>query len=112
MNLDICELQEHPYVSMLFRDVQQKFNLTRREGQVLELLMLNGSTNRVLSDELNLSEKTVKNHVASIQRKLNVNSSRELQAVIFRDALLPAFMFSAAQKKPIEGSRSYVALSS
>ncbi|WP_026830147.1 response regulator [Exiguobacterium antarcticum] len=45
--------------------------LTRRECEVLQLLA-DGFSNRAISDTLFISEKTVKNHVSSILRKMNV----------------------------------------
>ncbi len=45
--------------------------LTRRECEVLQLLA-DGFSNRAISDTLYISEKTVKNHVSSILRKMNV----------------------------------------
>ena len=53
--------------------------LSDREHQVLELLA-QGMSNRELAEELYISEKTVKNHVSNILRKLNVND--RTQAVI------------------------------
>ena len=53
--------------------------LSDREFQVLELLA-QGMSNRQLAAELFISEKTVKNHVSNILRKLSVND--RTQAVI------------------------------
>ncbi|MDQ4044445.1 MAG: LuxR C-terminal-related transcriptional regulator [Chloroflexota bacterium] len=48
-------------------------DLTPREREVMKHLA-NGLTNPPIADALSISRKTVTNHVASIQRKLNVNS--------------------------------------
>ena len=53
--------------------------LSDREFQVLELLA-QGMSNKELAEELYISEKTVKNHVSNILRKLSVND--RTQAVI------------------------------
>lgn len=45
--------------------------LTSREKQVFELLVLNKST-RDIADELNISEKTVRNHISNAMQKLGV----------------------------------------
>lgn len=45
--------------------------LTRRERDVLRLLA-NGLTNRAIADELGIGSETVKDHVASLYRKLDV----------------------------------------
>jgi NarL family two-component system response regulator LiaR len=47
--------------------------LTERETDVLRLLAL-GRSNKAIALELNIGEKTVKTHVSSILRKLNVPS--------------------------------------
>jgi len=57
-----------------YRDI-----LSNREYEVLGLLA-KGMSNRRISEELYISEKTVKNHVSNILRKLDVND--RTQAVI------------------------------
>lgn len=53
--------------------------LSRREVEVLHLLA-DGRSNRDISDMLFISEKTVKNHVSSVLRKMEVND--RTQAVV------------------------------
>ncbi|WP_029266244.1 response regulator [Virgibacillus alimentarius] len=53
--------------------------LTKRECQVLQLLT-NGKSNRVVGETLDISEKTVKNHVSNILQKMEVND--RTQAVV------------------------------
>ena len=55
-------------------------SLTRREYEVL-LLIAEGMSNKDISDHLVISEKTVKNHVSSILRKLDLQD--RTQAAIF-----------------------------
>lgn len=47
--------------------------LTERETEVLRLIALGGS-NKEIASKLNISEKTVKNHISNIFQKLHVNS--------------------------------------
>ena len=54
--------------------------LTRRELDVLNLLV-QGKSNKDISEIMSISEKTVKNHLTSIFRKLNVRD--RTQAVLF-----------------------------
>jgi len=54
--------------------------LTVREQEVL-LCLTSGSTNKEIAEALNISEKTVKSHLNSIFRKLNV--SRRLEAILY-----------------------------
>lgn len=58
---------------------QNYYGLTTRELEALELLA-KGFSNYEISLELNISEKTVKNHVSNILRKLEV--SDRTQAVV------------------------------
>jgi len=53
--------------------------LTKREKDVL-LLVTNGESNKAIADKLTLSEVTVKSHMSSIFRKLNVTN--RTQAVL------------------------------
>lgn len=53
--------------------------LSRREGEVLDLLAQD-LTNRAIATQLYLSEKTVRNHVSHIFRKLGVSGRREAAA--------------------------------
>jgi DNA-binding NarL/FixJ family response regulator len=57
-----------------------KKNLTGREKEVLNLLS-RGMLNKEIAKALYISEKTVKNHVSSIFRKLNVQD--RTQAAVF-----------------------------
>ncbi len=45
--------------------------LTKREKEVFELLIKNQST-KDIADELNISEKTVRNHISNAMQKLGV----------------------------------------
>jgi DNA-binding NarL/FixJ family response regulator len=54
-------------------------NLSKRELEILHLIAL-GIGNKEIADRLVISEGTVKNHVSSILKKLNVND--RLQAVL------------------------------
>ncbi|MBQ2640313.1 MAG: helix-turn-helix transcriptional regulator [Bacilli bacterium] len=46
--------------------------LTKRERDVFELLIINKST-KDIAEELNISEKTVRNHISNVMQKLGVN---------------------------------------
>ena len=53
--------------------------LTKRERQVFELLITNLTT-REIANKLNISEKTVRNHISNVMQKLEVKGRS--QAVI------------------------------
>ena len=88
----ICRVMEgevviHPRVaSRLVRELTRpekktgEVRLTRREIDVLDLLV-KGNTNKEMADAMFIREKTVKNHLTSIFRKLNVKD--RTQAAIF-----------------------------
>ena len=54
--------------------------LTKRERDVLRLIS-EGCSNKKISDELTISERTVKNHISHIFRKINVED--RTQAAVF-----------------------------
>ena len=60
---------------------QQKFNVTRREGQVCELL-LKGMSDKQISKALNISYWTVRSHVGRVFDKLGIESRAALAPLI------------------------------
>ncbi len=62
------------------KKIQKPLHLiTEREYEVLELLAT-GKSNAQISQLMNISEKTIKNHISNILKKMNVNS--RTQAVV------------------------------
>jgi len=47
--------------------------LTKREKEIFDLLVSNYKT-KDISNKLNISEKTVRNHISNVMQKLNSNS--------------------------------------
>ncbi len=81
------EVVIHPRVaSRLVRELtkvdrpQERVRLTRREYDVLALLV-KGNSNKDIADTMFISEKTVKNHLTSIFRKLGVKD--RTQAAVY-----------------------------
>jgi NarL family two-component system response regulator LiaR len=66
---------------------QPDFGLTRREAEVLDLLV-EGLTNAEIAERLVISVATVKYHVRSVLGKLGVNSRTEAIAVAWRQNLV------------------------
>jgi DNA-binding CsgD family transcriptional regulator len=66
---------------------RQPFGLTPREREVLRLLAT-GRTNRAISEQLFLSEKTIDRHVSNIFTKLDVSSRAAATAFAYRHQLL------------------------
>jgi len=61
--------------------------LTERERQVLSLLV-GGAQNKEIAAQLDISERTVKAHLASIFNRLGVNSRTEAVAVAMKNGLV------------------------
>jgi DNA-binding NarL/FixJ family response regulator len=68
-------------------DTDKKKKLSAREQEVLELLA-QGMSNKAIAEELYISEKTVKNHVSSILRKLSVNDRTQAVIVALKNGLV------------------------
>lgn len=82
LNLAKLHAQTGPACSR-FKDL-----LTRREQEVLELLMQAG-TSREIAETLGLSLKTVESHKFNLMRKLDVHSRSELIKLALREQLSP-----------------------
>lgn len=74
---DQKETEPEPKISKEREDLNR---LTRREKEVLSLIS-QGMNNREIANALFISEKTVKNHVSNIFKKIHVND--RTQAAIF-----------------------------
>ena len=57
--------------------------LTVREKTVFELLIDNKSTKEI-AEELNISEKTVRNHISNVMQKLGVNGRAGAVVELFK----------------------------
>ncbi len=60
-----------------------ELGLSRRESEVLSLLV-NGLSNRAIADQLVVGEETVKTHLRSIYRKLDVKDRAQAVASVLR----------------------------
>ncbi|MGI6778188.1 MAG: response regulator [Acetivibrionales bacterium] len=79
-NMTKALVKEFNRVTLHEKDRQLENNLTSREIEVLELIA-EGMINKEIARQLYISEKTVKNHVSNIFKKLNV--SDRTQAAIY-----------------------------
>lgn len=68
------------YERLTSRSIEPHCALTDRETEILARVA-QGKTNREIAEELFISEKTVKNHITNIFKKLNVNDRTE--AVVY-----------------------------
>jgi len=67
--------------------IEPKFNLTRRQQELVELLFQK-LTNKEIASRLNLSEFTVKNHVRRIMRQLEATNRYEAVEMIRANGFL------------------------
>lgn len=65
--------------------------LTKRECQVLQLLS-EGQSNRTISETLQISEKTVKNHVSNILQKMDVNDRTQAVVTAIKNGWVEVFI--------------------
>ncbi len=65
-------------------------NLSNRETEILSLLANKGTTNKEIAELLCISENTVKTHLASIIRKMNVSNRQQAAAKAREIGIVPA----------------------
>ena len=64
--------------------------LTKRELEVLKLLSI-GLYNKEIGEKLDISERTVKNHISSIFRKINVTDRTQAAVFSIKNNLINIF---------------------
>jgi len=85
-NLTTELVKEFNRVTKREREREFETNLTAREVEVLNLIA-DGLLNKEIAKKLYISEKTVKNHVSSIFRKLNVCDRTQAAIYAFKNNL-------------------------
>ena len=86
-------MSQQTLLNPIFQSFAKRHGLTPRETQVLRLLIVGGHRNDELAEELRISPKTLKNHLACMMKKTSTGSSRTLQALFFNHTvkmLLPS----------------------
>lgn len=71
-------------------DEEKIDSLTRREMEVLKLLAI-GMYNKEVAEKLEISERTVKNHVSNIFKKLEVTDRTQAAVFAIRNNLIKVF---------------------
>jgi len=79
-------VKEFNRVTQKEKEKEFETNLTAREVEVLDLIA-DGLLNKEIAKKLYISEKTVKNHVSSIFRKLNVSDRTQATIYAFKNNL-------------------------
>lgn len=79
-------VREFNRVTLHEKDRTEENSLTSREVEVLELIA-EGMINKEIAKQLYISEKTVKNHVSNIFKKLNVSDRTQAAIYAFKHNL-------------------------
>jgi two-component system, NarL family, response regulator DegU len=79
-------VKEFNRVTLHEKDKQDENNLPSREIEVLDLIA-EGMINKEIAKQLYISEKTVKNHVSNIFKKLNVSDRTQAAIYAFKHNL-------------------------
>lgn len=79
-------VKEFNRVTLHEKDKSEENSLTAREIEVLELIA-EGMINKEIAKKLYISEKTVKNHVSNIFKKLNVSDRTQAAIYAFKHNL-------------------------
>lgn len=72
------------------QDKDKLDNLTRRELEVL-IQVANGMFNKEIATSLNISERTVKNHISNIFKKIDVNDRTQAAVFAIKNDLIKLF---------------------
>ncbi|SFK66949.1 regulatory protein, luxR family [Paenibacillus sp. 1_12] len=63
------------------------YQFTQRESEILILIAIYGFSNREIAEHCVISEKTVKNHLANIMKRIGIRSTRKLLSLLFNHVL-------------------------
>jgi two-component system, NarL family, response regulator DegU len=83
-NMTTQLVKEFNRVTLHEKDKNDEHSLTAREIEVLELIA-EGMINKEIAKQLYISEKTVKNHVSNIFKKLNVSDRTQAAIYAFKN---------------------------
>jgi DNA-binding CsgD family transcriptional regulator len=64
---------------------EPKHDLSKREFQIIELI-LQGKSNKEISETLFISLNTVKNHIYNLYQKLRIKNRGQLMILLFNEA--------------------------
>jgi len=70
------------------KDFQTKFDITGRQAEII-LLAISGLSNRDMGERLNISERTVENHLFNIYNKMGIDNKIELLKNTARYGIIP-----------------------
>jgi two-component system, NarL family, response regulator DegU len=68
-------------------ELQEHLGLTQRELEIINYIA-GGGSNKTIAKQLFISEKTVKNHVSSILRKMGLADRTQVAIYVYREGLI------------------------
>lgn len=72
---------------MVHKRENEKIKMTKRELQVLKLVAI-GKINRDIANDLNISERTVKNHISNLFKKIGVTDRTQAAVYAIKNDLI------------------------
>lgn len=76
------ELEQEQEYSMVVERIAKRYQLTKREEEILLMLAMYGHSNEELSRKLFVSQTTIKNHIHNMLKKTKASSTRELLSMV------------------------------
>lgn len=73
-------------------DLAKQYHLTPRETELFKIVAIHGYSNAQAAEVLNTQTKTVSNHMASLLRKTDSSSMRELLSKVINELLPGDFL--------------------
>lgn len=61
--------------------VSKRFDFTNREAEIYNILIMNGYSNKEIGDALDISERTVRNHMIRMMEKTATDSAKKMMAI-------------------------------
>ena len=83
-HIDPLHLRKEDPTAINTEALQQRFDLTNRETEIVELL-LEGLTNTEIAERAFISENTVKRHLTSIYKKTSTSNRYDLLAMLMKE---------------------------
>jgi EAL domain-containing protein (putative c-di-GMP-specific phosphodiesterase class I)/DNA-binding CsgD family transcriptional regulator len=80
------EVDKHDILDFQLYRMKEAFSISSRELEVFKLI-INGLNNKEISEQLFISEHTVKNHITRIFQKLHVNDRLQAMAKVYQSCI-------------------------
>ena len=82
-NREVNQEQLENPIPVALEQLKKQYSISTRELEVFDLI-LEGLSNKEISQDLYISEHTVKNHISRIFQKLNVTDRAQAMAMVYQ----------------------------